>query len=312
MPAVNAALAETFVVHRAGSGDDISNVAATLGRRIRGIAKRGPQRIDAALIARLPKLEIVANFGVGYDSIDFQAAAERGIVVTNTPHVLNDEVADFTIGLLLSTIRELPQADRFLRDGKWLRSSYPLTQTLRDRTIGLLGMGGIGQTVAKRIVAFDVPVVYHCRKPQRDVPYRYYPDLMTMATDVDTLIAILPGGASTRHIVNAEVLAALGPRGIFINVARGSVVDENALIAALQNRLIHAAGLDVFADEPNVPPSLLELPNVVVVPHAGSGTHYARAAMGDLVVDNLRSWFEGKGPLTPVMEPLEHRTQATR
>lgn len=306
MPAVNTALAETFVVHRAGGGDEILNVVAAFGSHIRGIATRGRQKIDAALIACLPKLEIIANFGVGYDSIDLRAATECGVVVTNTPDVLNDEVADFTVGLLLSTIRELPQADRFLRDGKWLRGSYPLTQTLRDRTIGFLGMGRIGQAVAKRIEAFDVPIVYHCRKPQSGVPYRYYPDLKTMATDVDTLIAILPGGASTRHIVNADVLAALGPRGILINVARGSVVDENALIAALQNGTIHGAGLDVFADEPNVPSSMLALPNVVAVPHVGSGTHHARAAMGDLVVENLRSWFDGRGPVTPVREaPLQ-------
>ncbi|HEY0218329.1 MAG TPA: 2-hydroxyacid dehydrogenase [Afipia sp.] len=301
MPAVDAALAETFVVHQANT-NDISDIAAKFGDKIRGIATRGRQKTDAALIARLPKLEIVANFGVGYDSIDVPAAAARGIVVTNTPDVLNEEVADFTVGLLLSTIRELPQADRFLRDGKWLRAAYPLTQTLRDRTIGIIGMGRIGQAIAKRIAAFDVPIVYHSRKPQAGVAYKYYSDLKTMAGEVDTLIAIVPGGAATRHMINADILTALGPRGILINVARGSVVDQDALIEALRSGVIHGAGLDVFTDEPNVPLPLLALPNVVLVPHVGSGTHHTRATMGNLVVDNLRSWFAGKGPVTPVQE----------
>lgn len=301
MPAVDAALAETFVVHQA-SVKGIPDIVAAFGDRIRGIATRGRQKTDAALIAGLPKLEIISNCGVGYDSIDVPAAKARGIVVTNTPDVLNEEVADFTVGLLLSTIRELPQADRFLRDGKWPRGAYPLTQTLRDRTVGFAGMGRIGQAIARRVAAFDVPIVYHARKPQAGVAYRYYPDLKAMAADVDTLIAIVPGGASTRHMINADILAALGPRGILINVARGSVVDQDALADALRTGVIHGAGLDVFADEPNVPQSLLALPNAVMVPHVGSGTHHTRAVMGDLVVDNLRSWFAGKGPLTPVLE----------
>ena len=301
MPAVDAALAKSFIVHQAAV-DEISDIVAEFGDHIRGIATRGRQKTDAALIARLPNLEIIANFGVGYDSIDLPAAIERGIIVTNTPDVLNEEVADFTVGLLLATIRELPQADRFVRDGKWLRGAYPLTQTLRDRTIGFIGMGRIGQAIAKRIAAFDVPIVYHSRKPQADVAYKYYPDLKMMTADVDTLIAIVPGGASTRHMINADILAALGPRGILINVARGSVVDQNALIEALRNGVIHGAGLDVFTDEPSVPAPLLALPNVVVVPHVGSGTHHTREIMGNLVVDNLRSWFAGKGPVTPVRE----------
>jgi len=301
MPAVDAALAQDFVVHQAGP-NGVANIAAAFGDRIRGIATRGRQKTDAALIARLPKLEIIANFGVGYDSIDLAAAIARGIVVTNTPDVLNEEMADFTVGLLLSTIRELPQADRFLRDGKWLRGAYPLTQTLRDRTIGFVGMGRIGQAIAKRIAAFDVPIVYHSRKRQAGIAYKYYSDLKAMAADVDTLVAIVPGGAPTRHMINAEVLAALGSRGILINVARGSVVDQDALAEALHTGVIHGAGLDVFADEPNVPQSLLVLPNVVMVPHVGSGTHYTRTIMGNLVVDNLRSWFSGKGPVTPIQE----------
>jgi len=301
VPAVDAALEQPFVVHQAGA-DGIAAIVAAFGDKIRGIATRGRQKTDVALIAGLPKLEIIANFGVGYDSIDLPAAMARGIIVTNTPDVLNEEIADFTVGLLLSTIRELPQADRFLRDGKWLKDAYPLTQTLRDRTIGIVGMGRIGQAIAKRIAAFDVPITYHSRKPQADVGHRYYPDLKTMATEVDTLIVIVPGGAATNNLIDAGIFAALGSRGVLINVARGSVVDQNALIDALRDGTIHGAGLDVFADEPNVPTALTTLSNVVLVPHVGSGTHHTRATMGDLVFDNLRSWFAGKGPVTPVSE----------
>ncbi|EKS31234.1 2-hydroxyacid dehydrogenase [Afipia felis] len=301
VPAVEVALAKTFVVHRA-SANGISNIVTEFGERIRGIATRGRQKADAALIESLPKLEIIANFGVGYDSIDLSAAIERGVVVTNTPDVLNDEMADFTVGLLLSTIRELPQADRYIRDGKWPSEAYPLTETLRDRTVGFVGMGRIGQAIAKRIAAFDVPIIYHSRKPQPEIAYKHYPDLKAMAADADTLIAIVPGNESTRHMIDADILAALGSRGILINVARGSVVDQDALIDALRKGVIHGAGLDVFTDEPNVPLSLLALPNVVVLPHIGTGTHHTRAIMGDLVVDNLRSWFSGRGPVTPVRE----------
>ena len=311
MPAVDTALAQDFIVHRANT-ENLAAVVSEFGGAIRGIATRGRQKTDAPLIAALPKLEVISNFGVGYDSIDLAAAAARGITVTNTPDVLNEEVADFTVGLLLSTIRELPQADRFLRDGKWLNGAYHLTQTLRDRTIGMVGMGRIGRAISKRISAFDVPVVYHSRSKQDGVDYRHYPDLKKMAEDVDTLIAIVPGGAATKHMINTEILKALGPRGILINVARGSVVDETALTEALRDGVIHGAGLDVFADEPNVPLALLALPNVVLVPHVGSGTHHTRAVMGDLVVDNLRSWFAGKGPLTPVAETPWPKTCKTK
>lgn len=311
MPAVDAALAQQFAVHRADT-ENLAEIVSEYGGLIRGIATRGRQKTDAALIAALPKLEVISNFGVGYDSIDLAAAAARGIVITNTPDVLNEEVADFTVGLLLSTIRELPQADRFLRDGKWLKGAYHLTQTLRDRTIGMVGMGRIGRAIARRIAAFDVPVVYHSRNRQDGIDYRHYPDLKVMAADVDTLIAIVPGGAATKHMIGTDVLAALGPRGILINVARGSVVDEQALIAALRDGIIYGAGLDVFADEPNVPLALLALPNVVLVPHIGSGTHHTRAVMGNLVVDNLRSWFAGNGPLTPVAETPWPKTCTTK
>jgi lactate dehydrogenase-like 2-hydroxyacid dehydrogenase len=284
------------------SAQPLADIVAAHGPRIRAIATRGRERTDAALMERLPALEIVANFGVGYDSIDVPAAVRRGIVVTNTPDVLDDEVADFTVGLLLATVRRLPQADRWLRAGRWLEGQFPLGPTLRDRTVGLIGMGRIGRRIAKRIAAFEVPVVYHSRRPRSDVSYRHYPDLLAMARDVDTLVAIVPGGKETRHLVDARVLEALGPRGIVVNVARGSVVDQDALVRALQQGTILAAGLDVFAEEPNVPRALLDLDNAVLIPHCGSATHHTRGRMGRLVVDNLVSWFEGRGPLTPVPE----------
>jgi lactate dehydrogenase-like 2-hydroxyacid dehydrogenase len=298
-----------FRLHRTAALP-LTEIVSAIGARVRAIATYGRERIDAALIERLPALEIIANVGVGYDSIDLPAAIRRDIVVTNTPDVLDDEVADFTVGLLLATVRRLPQADRYLRGGRWLEAHFPLGPTLRDRTVGLIGMGRIGRRIAKRVAAFDVPVVYHSRRPRADVPYRYYPDLVTMAGDVDTLIAIVPGGKETRHLVDARVLEALGPRGVFINVARGSVVDQDALVRALQQGTILAAGLDVFADEPRVPPALVELDNAVLIPHCGSATHYTRARMGWLVVTNLVSWFQGRGPLTPVPETPWTRGEA--
>ncbi|MFS8037357.1 2-hydroxyacid dehydrogenase [Xanthobacter sp. AM11] len=269
---------------------------------VRAIATRGKVRVDEALMARLPALEIVANFGVGYDTVDAAAAARRGVMVTNTPDVLNEEVADLTLGLLLATVRQIPQADRFVREGSWVKGAFPLGPTLRDRTVGIIGMGRIGKAIARRLDAFGVPVVYHTRRPQPDVALRHYQRLEEMAHDVDVLVVIVPGGPATRHLVNAPVLAALGPDGILINVARGTVVDELALLAALKARTILAAGLDVFEDEPNVPEAFFALDNAVLLPHVGSATHYTRAAMGQLVVDNILSWFDGKGPVTPVVE----------
>ena len=301
MPEVERQLEPAFEVHRA-TGAQIDAAFARHGAGIRGIATRGRDRLDAASFTRLPALEIVANFGVGYDSIDVGAAAQRGIVVTNTPDVLNDEVADFAVALLLATVRRLPQADRFVREGRWLQGNFPLGPTLRDRKVGLLGMGRIGERIARRLAAFEVPVVYHARRARPELPYRHYPDLVSMANEVDTLVAILPGGAATRNLIDAAVLSALGPRGILINVARGSVVDERALVEALRTGTILAAGLDVFADEPRVPLELLELDNVVLAPHVGSATHHTRGLMGKLLVDNLRSWFAGRGPVSPVPE----------
>jgi lactate dehydrogenase-like 2-hydroxyacid dehydrogenase len=296
-------LGSEFTLHKLWEAEDRDVHLKEIGPRIRGIATSGGHGpTDAGIFDLLPKLEIVSSFGVGYDNVDAAEAAKRGITVTNTPDVLNDEVADLTLGLLLATIRQLPQGDRYLREGKWLRGPYPLSPTLRDRTVGLLGMGRIGKAIAKRVAAFDVPVHYHSRTRQAGLPYQYHPTLVELARAVEVLIVITPGGAATRHLVNAEVLKALGPNGILINVARGSVVDEKALVEALQSKTILSAGLDVFEDEPNVPAELIAMEHVVLLPHLGSASVHTRNAMGQLVVDNLLSWFAGKGPLTAVPE----------
>jgi len=270
--------------------------------RIRAIALAGHFRADEAYMRRFPGLEIISSFGVGYDHIDGKAAARLGIIVTNTPGVLDDEVADTALGLLLMTVRQLPQAERYLRAGKWTQGAYPLTPSLRGRTVGIVGLGRIGKAIAKRVAAFGLDVVYHGRNPQPDVAYRYYPSLVDMTKAADVLVIVAPGGPSTRHIVNAQVLEALGPDGVLINIARGSLVDEAALIEALKAGKILAAGLDVYENEPNVPRELIALPNAVLLPHVGSASVKTRQAMAECVVDNLFAWADGKPPLTPVPE----------
>jgi lactate dehydrogenase-like 2-hydroxyacid dehydrogenase len=266
-------------------------------------------RADRQSLSHFPKLEIIASFGVGYDHVDSAYAREHGIVVTNTPDVLTEEVADVAMGLLIATLREFVKADRYVRSGLWLTQNYPLSAgSLRDRKVGLVGMGRIGQAIARRLDASRVPVVYHSRNPAAGVSHRHYPDLIEMAKAVDTLVVIVPGGAATAKIINADVLTALGPRGVLINVARGSVVDEAALVQALKSGTILAAGLDVFASEPNVPDELKTMQNVVLLPHIGSASVVTRNAMDQLVVDNLEAWFGGKPPLTPVPEtPVKGR-----
>jgi lactate dehydrogenase-like 2-hydroxyacid dehydrogenase len=224
-------------------------------------------------------------------------------MVTNTPDVLTEEVADIAMGLLIATLREFVKADRYLRAGQWQTAQFPLSPgSLRDRTVGIVGMGRIGQAIARRIEASRVPVVYHTRNPVAGLSYKHYPDLITMAKDVDTLVVIVPGGAGTANMINAEVMKALGPHGVIINVARGTVVDEQALIAALRSGTILAAGLDVFEREPHVPDELKAMENVVLLPHIGSASVVTRNAMDQLVVDNLKAWFAGMPPLTPVSE----------
>jgi lactate dehydrogenase-like 2-hydroxyacid dehydrogenase len=272
--------------------------------RVRGMAVAATsERIDGPYMSRFPQLEIISSFGVGYDHVDAAWAGAHGITVTNTPDVLTEEVADTALGLLLCTVRELPQAERHLRAGKWPQGDYRLSRaTLRNRTVGLVGMGRIGQAIARRLDAMCVPVVYHSRRPAAGIGYRHYPNLIDMARDADVLLVITPGGSATRHLINAEVLRALGPEGILINMARGSVVDEEALIKALRERTILSAGLDVFAREPHVPPELIAMEHVVLFPHLGSASVVTRERMDQLVVDNLLAWAAGKPPLTPVGE----------
>ena len=302
-PKVIEGIAGVCTLHKLWEAPDREAALAELAPRIRAIAAGGGHaKLDGAMMSRFPNLKIVSSFGVGYDHIDAAWAGRNGIVVTNTPDVLNDEVADTTFGLMLATVRQIPQADRFVRDGKWLKGAFPLTASLRGRTLGILGLGRIGKTIARRAEAFGLKIVYHGRQPQEDAPYLYFPTLVGMARACDILVAITPGGAETRHLINAEVLEALGPHGVFINVARGSVCDEQALIAALRDRKILSAGLDVFADEPNVPKDLLEMDHVVLRPHVGSGTNHTRDAMGRLVVDNIASFSRNGAPLTPVAE----------
>ena len=298
-------LSGVFTVHRLPEQDAQAALAA-LAPRIHAIAVSSVvDRVDAALMARLPRLAIVSTFGVGYDHIDARYAGEHGVVVTNTPDVLTEEVADTAIGLLLCTVREFVAAERFVRAGKWLERGYPLSRaSLRNRTVGLLGMGRIGKAIARRLDGMAVPVVYHTRRPLADVAYRHYPDLLDMARSVDVLLAIVPGGAQTQNIINREVLEALGPEGILINMARGSVVDEAALIKALQDKTILTAGLDVYAHEPHVPAELIAMEHVVLFPHLGSASVHTRRQMDQLVVDNLIAWAEGKPPFTPVPETV--------
>jgi lactate dehydrogenase-like 2-hydroxyacid dehydrogenase len=305
MALIEEGIAEPFLVHRLQEARDREALLRRIGPEVRAVCTGSHTGVktDAALIGRFPNLRIIGNFGVGYDSIDMAAAVQRGIIVTNTPDVLTEEVADTALGLLLVTVRELYPAEKWLRDGRWARDGdYPLTASLRDRTVGIAGFGRIGKAIARRIEAFGRPVSYFARAPHLEVNNRYYGDLVAMARDVDTLIAAIPGGPATHQLIDAAVLDALGPRGIFINMARGSVVDEPALIAALREKRILCAGLDVFLNEPTIDPAFLTLDNVTLFPHLGSASVATRNKMGALVVDNLAAFAAGRPPKTPVPE----------
>ncbi len=308
-PLVRAGLEAKFNVARLWEAGDQTSLIASVASQARIIATGVPilvegvsRPIDDAFMALFPRLELIANLGVGYDNIDSAAAARRGIVVTNTPDVLTDETADTAMGLLLCAARQLPQADRYLRAGKWLDQAFPLSSSLRGRTMGIIGLGRIGSAIARRGEAFGLKIAYHGRHRQPDIPYAFHPTLVELARACDILMIATPGGPATRHLVDAPILDALGPNGIVINIARGGVVDERALINALRERRILSAGLDVFADEPNVPPELLAMDHVVLTPHVGSASGPTRDAMAQLVVDNIVSFASGAGPLTPVPE----------
>jgi len=303
-PVIVNGLSGAFNLVKFSDAKDRDKFFAEAAPRVRSMAVAATEeRVDGPFMTRFPRLEIVSSFGVGYDHVDAAWAGAHGITVTNTPDVLTEEVADTALGLLLCTAREFPQAERYLRAGKWVQKNYPLSKaTLRNRTVGMVGIGRIGQAIARRLAAMQVPVVYHSRRPAAGVPYRHYPKLIDMARDVDVLMVITPGGAETKNLIDAQVLKALGPDGILINMSRGSVVDEPALIKALQQKTILSAGLDVFAREPEVPAELIAMDHVVLFPHLGSASVATRDKMDQLVVDNLLAWAAGKPPLTPVAE----------
>lgn len=274
----------------------------THGGSIAHVLTNGHDGVKAAYIDAMPALKIISNYGVGYDAIDAHACAERGIMVTHTPDVLNQEVATTALMLLLSCYREWISNEAHVRSGAWeAEGNAPLSRSADNRTIGIVGMGRIGQAIARKLQPFDPVLKYHTRSP-KDVPYEYVADLVDMASQCDALIVITPGGPATHHLINEEVLNALGPDGVLVNVARGSVVDETAMIEALETGALGWAGLDVFDAEPHVPDRLRALPNTVLTPHVGSGTIETRAAMGNLTIDNLFCQLDGTAVLTPVPE----------
>jgi lactate dehydrogenase-like 2-hydroxyacid dehydrogenase len=290
--------------YRCHDYDQASEKAAMLaaeGGAIRGLVQGGGTVTPTTLLDALPKLEIISVFGVGYDGVPTAYCRQRGIKVTNTPDVLTDDVADVALALILMTGRGFVRLNRFVHAGEWLKHSPGLTTKLGGRKVGILGLGRIGKAIAERVSAMGMKVAYTGRKPQ-NVRYEYIAELKALAAAVDFLVVACPGGDATRNIVNAEVLAALGRKGTLVNIARGSIVDEPALVAALQAGTIKAAGLDVFAEEPRIPPALMTMDNVVLLPHVGSATRETRQAMGDLCKANLDAWFGNRKVLTLIPE----------
>ena len=301
MKHVEAAMNEAYRVHRYWEADDQAALLAAAAPQVRGVATNGHAGCSRAIIEALPKLEVIASYGVGYDAVDIAACKEHDIRVTNTPDVLNDAVAELTLGLMIALCRRIPQADVHVREGWWLEAGYPLTAELTGARVGILGLGRIGKEIARRCQAFKMRVAYHGRSEQPHEPYEYYADIIAMARDVDWLVVIAPGTAATSGIVSRQVMEALGPQGNLVNVARGSLIDETAMIEMLQSAALGGAALDVFADEPRAPEALFGLDNVVLSPHQASATKKTRTAMGDLVVQNLAAHFAGAPLLTPVV-----------
>ena len=294
-------LARSFTVHGPFGADDAGLDA--VAPRIRAVCGSGDSKVGASLIDRLPALEIVSIMGVGYDGVDIAACKARGVMVGHTPDVLNDDVADLAIALALSVARRIPQADRYVRDGRWAaQGPAPLATKLSGARMGIVGMGRIGQAIAERARAFGMDIAYTARSAKPNLPYAFHDQVVGLAAFADFLVVITPGGAATRKLIDAKVLDALGPEGYLVNVSRGSVVDEAALIEALQQRRIAGAALDVFENEPNVPEALRALDNVVLTPHIGSATRATRQAMADRALANLQAHFAGRPLPSPVPE----------
>lgn len=290
-----------FSCHKLHEARDRAGFLRDLAPKVRALATFGPAGADAALMDALPKLEIISNFGVGVDAIDLDAAKKRKIIVTNTPDVLNDCVADTALALTLNMMRKFARAEEYLRAGQWAaKGGYPLATALGGKVMGILGLGRIGEAIARRAQAFGMRIRYHNRN-RKDVPYPYDADAVALARNSDVVMVVTPGGPQTEKLVGAKVLDALGAGGYLVNIARGSVVDEPVLLKYLQERKIAGAGLDVFADEPRVPPAFFTLDNAVLLPHVGSATVETRTAMGNLQVDNLLAHFAGKPVLTRVV-----------
>lgn len=300
LPALETGLAAGYSVLKLAPG--AAGVAALADRaaEVRGIASSARVAVTAALIDALPNLQVIANFGVGYDNVDVARARARGVVVTNTPDVLTDCVADLAMGLVIDVARGVSAGDRFVRSGQWLKGARPFMAKVSGRRLGIVGLGRIGRAIAHRALAFGLEIRYHGRTQQRDVPYGFEPELAALAHWSDFLVVAASGGESTRGLISRAILDALGQDAYLVNVARGSIVDEAALVEALCEGRIAGAALDVFADEPRVPEALLSLDNVVLTPHIASGTRETRAAMGQLVLDNLEAFFRTGRALTPV------------
>ena len=295
-----ATLQSEFTAHLLSEAADRNAFLRQHAPGVRGLATFGPMPVNGKLMDQLPKLEIISNFGVGVDAINLDDARSRNIIVTNTPDVLNECVADTALALVLNTVRKFPQSEVYLRAGQWAtKGPYPLATSVGGKTLGILGLGRIGEAIAKRAAACGMKIRYHNRN-RKDVPYPYDPDPAALARNSDVLMVVTPATAETTRIINAKVLDALGPQGYLVNIARGSVVDEPVLLRYLQEKRIAGAGLDVFADEPRVPPEFFTLDNAVLFPHVGSATVETRKAMGDLQIENLRRHFAGKPVLTRV------------
>lgn len=299
-PPMEERLTAEFDIQPIWRESDPKTFLAAHGGEFVALATTGGVGADATLIDALPALRLIASRGVGFDRIDLEAARRRGIAVSNTPGVLNDCVADLAFGALIAVARNLCAADRFVRRGDWQRGRFPMSTRVDGKRLGIIGLGRIGRTVAKRASGFDMDIRYHNPRAAADVPYRYEPSLVDLAKWADFLVVTAAGGPGTRHLVSADVIAALGPKGFLINVSRGSVIDEGAMVAALVDRRLAGAALDVYEDEPNVPAALLDLDHVVLLPHVASSTHETFAAMEDLVLQNLRRFFHDGTLITPV------------